>query len=169
MRLVEWFALIDETWDNEMYADHGYRLFHNPVITCSCKCIRLLTVAMQISNPLHPRKCWRRREDRPDPLVGVRTSIRAPPQSSHHVRQHLQLQPSYQPLTCMLPLIKERKRGKRGIASTCMGGRRCGRGARGLRRASGPFVRLMTAAKAAITFITQKTGSSTALSTPCAL
>ena len=50
-----------------------------------------------------------------------------------------------------------------------MGGRRCGRGARGLRRASGPFVRLMTAAKAAITFITQKTGSSTALSTPCAL
>ena len=53
--------------------------------------------------------------------------------------------------------------------SSCMGGRRCGRGARGLRRASGPFVRLMTAAKAAITFITQKTGSSTALSTPCAL
>ena len=50
-----------------------------------------------------------------------------------------------------------------------MGGRRCGKGARGLRRASGPFVRLMTAAKAAITFITQKTGSSTALSTPCAL
>ena len=40
---------------------------------------------------------------------------------------------------------------------------------KGLRRASAPFVRLMTAAKAAITFITQKTGSSTALSTPCAL
>ena len=44
--------MIDETWDNEMCADHGYVLFHNPVITCSCKCIRLLTAVMQISNPL---------------------------------------------------------------------------------------------------------------------
>ena len=93
--------------------------------------------------------------------------VGAPPQSSHHVHPHTCK--SNQLLTCMLPPIKERKRGKTGIASSCMGGRRCGRGARGLRRASGPFVRLMTAAKAAITFITQKTGSSTALSTPCAL
>ena len=150
-----------------MCADHGYVLFHNPVITCSCKCIRLLTAVMQISNPLHPTNCCGRRdsrEDRPDPLVGEGTL----PKSSHHVHC-IHTCKCNQLLTCVLPLIKDRKRGKKGIASSCMGGRRCGRGARGLRRASGPFVRLMTAAKAAITFITQKTGSSTALSTPCAL
>ena len=110
-----------------MCADHGYVLFHNPVITCSCKCIQLLTAVMQISNPLHPRNCCGRRdsrEDRPDPLVGEGASQ----QSSHHVHC-IHSCKCNQLLTCVLPLIKERKRGKTGIASSCMGGRRCGKGA----------------------------------------
>ena len=147
-----------------MCADHGYVLFHNPVITCSCKCIRLLTAVMQISNPLHPRNCCGRRdsrEDRPDHLVGEG----APPQSSHHVHC-IHTCKCIQLLTWCCLLLKKEKEAKRAWRPVAWVGEGV---VEGLRRASGPFVRLMTAAKAAITFITQKTGSSTALSTPCAL